>query len=869
MKKIGIFIAVVLSFQLVVAQKNEKDFDYLLKQKEQYFKNKPKGKGSGYKQLKRWEDFVQNRLDKDRKRLNNSAMTFSAFENLKKQGFGNNMRTNGYWQELGPDSWTNNPDPYPSTTQGGWLPGNGRINEIAFHPTNANIFYVGAAGGGLWKTTDGGSTWTVLTDGMPNLAISGIAVSHTNPNIIYILTGDGDSNELVSIGVLKTTDGGLSWSKTGLEFGRDELFFGTELKMHPTNSNIIIATTSNGIYYTNDGGDTWPLVENGTFYDIEYNLSNPDTVYASTDNQIYRSVDGGSNNWNAVRDLSGFVHANSDSRIELAVTEDNTNKVYALLGDRIEYLGVFISENRGTNWVRHFNAAGENILTSSETGVGNKTQVPYDLAIEVSPTNEDNIFVGGINIWESIDGGDNWTISTYWRQDWNAYQYVHSDIHELIYNGSVLYVGSDGGISKSSNGGTTWIDISEGLSIMQPHKIGIINSNTNLVYMGTQDNGVNRYSGNTTVENVRGADGFECIIMPTNSDTIFTSRQFGIIERSVNGGSTFSVIINNTNNKLFNNPLILKPDTRDRLIVSTASEIKIHFLNGSLDFSKNISQNDLHFTRCLDISQTNTDLLIAASLGRTGVVNTSDSLWMTTNLFDPAHDTWTNITGNLPVAKGIISDIAIDPINSNHFIVTFNGYVNGDKVFETWNRGVSWNNKSYNLENVPVNCIAIDSEVANSVYIGTDLGVFYKEPNSQTWTYYSNGLPPVMVHELEINTNDNIIYASTYGRGLWKSTLFSNCPSDYTLLQSNNPSNPNYTGVQVYEASNTISSSRIITGGIGTDVYYQAGSFVDLKPGFVVNQGNLFETVIAGCGGAKSGKFTSDEKMEIETVEID
>lgn len=857
------FITFPATAQFIKQSIEPGNFELQVNQTMQYYQTRSKGRGTGFKQFKRWEEFVKNRLDKDGNRLNNCAMSFIAYKNMKKRGEFDNSRSNGNWTELGPDDWTNNPDPYPGTSQGGWLPGNGRINEIAFHPTNANIIYAGAAGGGLWKTTDGGSTWASITDGMPNLSISGIAVSHTNSDVVYILTGDGDSWDLMSIGVLKTIDGGASWTQTGLNFGRDELIVGYELKMNPTSSNVLIATTSNGIYRTINDGDDWTLVEPGRFFDIEYSPSNPDTVYASTDDTIFRSANGGVN-WNWVCNLSGFINADKASRIELAVTQDNTDKVYALLGDKIEYLGVFISENRGTNWTRHFDNMGPNILASDENGTGTSTQATYDLAIEVSPTDEDEIYVGGINIWKSINGGDDWTISTHWRQDWAAYEYVHADIHELIFNGFVLFTGCDGGVFKTSNGGTTWIDLSQGLSIMQPHKIGITNSNTDLVYMGTQDNGVNRYSGNTTVDHVRGADGFECIIMPTNSDTVFTSRQFGIVERSVDGGNTFSKIIDDIFNKQFNNPLLLKPGSNDRLVVSTASEIDIHYLSGTLKNTKHIPQDELHFTAHLDISQTDSDLLIASSIGRNDI-GTKDSLWMTVDLFQWL-DTWTNITGNLPVEECIISDIVIDPANDDHFIVSFGGYVDGDKVFETWNRGGNWTNVSYNLENVPVNCIAVDSEVANSVYIGTDLGVFYKEPGETTWTYYGNGLPPVMIHELEINTNDNIIYAATYGRGLWTSALYCDCPQVYTLTQANDPSNPNYTGVQHYEASSSINSTRQIVGGFGTDVYYQAGVYVDLEPGFVAKEGNLFETVIGQCGGAKKGN-TKPKIEEIQEIE--
>ena len=832
------------------------NFELSVAKTELQFKNKDKGRGTGYKQFKRWEEFVQKRLDVNGNRVNNTSISFRAFNQMKTSGRSRGDRSNGYWTELGPSAWTNNPDPYPNTNQGGWNPGNGRINEIAFHPTNANIIYVGASGGGLWKTMDGGASWSSLTDGMPNLAISGIAVSYSNHDIIYILTGDGDSRDLTSIGVLKTTDGGINWQQTGLVFGSDEIIFGTELKMKPSNSNILIATTSNGIYRTTDGGENWTLAETGSFFDIEYSPSNADTVYASTNDTIYRSSDGGAN-WNMVEDLSAYIVADGKSRIELAVTPDNTNKVYALLGDNIRYLGVFISADRGTSWVRHFDDMGPNILSSNEDGSGNYTQISYDLAIEVSTINENRIFVGGINIWRSIDGGDHWVINSYWRQDWDDYEYVHADIHELIYNGTTLFAGCDGGIFKTTTSGSIWSDISEGLAIMQSHKIGIVNSNTNLVYMGSQDNGVNRYSGSTTVENVRGADGFECIIMPSNTDSIISSRQYGSLELSSDGGNTFSPIFGMTNGKIFNNPLLLRPIAHNRLIVSLASSVRVKTLSGAMSFQKYLPTVELHNINNLDISQTDEDVLIASTIGRIDVsqnIDTKDSLWLTETFFDQSQDVWSNITSTLPVERHSISDIVIDPSNNNHFMISFSGYTDGNKVFESWNRGIDWTNVSYNLENIPVNCIAVDPDVVNSIYIGTDIGVFYKVPGSTEWTYYSNGLPPVIIQELEINTQDDIIYAATYGRGLWKSTVYADCQNLFVLTPANDPSNPDYTGMQVYEASDHITSTRIITGGYGTDVSYQAANYIDLMPGFQANQGNLFKAAIGQCGQTKSKK---------------
>ncbi len=833
---------------------NNQDFKQQKEKQEQFYSNRNKGKGTGYKVFKRWEDFVQNHLDTNQRIINNTAMAFDALNRMKKRGELNQSRSNSNWTELGPDDWTNNnPDPFPDTDQGGWLPGNGRVNEIAIDPNNDLVLYAGASGGGLWKSVDDGNNWTTLTDDLPNLAVSGIAISHTNSDHIYMLTGDLDSRALVSIGVLKSTDGGSNWVETGLSFDRDEVVYGSELKMDYNNSSKLVATTSEGIYYTNNSGDSWDHVQFGEFFDIVYHPTNPDTVYASTAISIFQSSDGGQN-WIALANMSSYTL--SDSRIELAVTPANTDKIYAILGDKDRYEGLFFSEDRGDNWLFFSGVGGPNILASDTSGSFLSTQATFDLCIAVSPINENEIVVGGINVWKSMNGGSTWDRMTYWRHDWADGEYIHSDIHELIFSGTKLYAGTDGGIYKSNDYAVNWVDLSEGLGIMQPHKIGITNANTNLVYVGAQDNGVNKYSGNSTFEHVRGADGFECIIMPTNSDTVFSSRQYGIVELSSDGGSTFSVIISDVNNKLFNNPLQLKPGSNDQLITSKAGEIIITNLAGNIDFTKLIPGN-LHYITNIDISIADVDLLAVTTYGRNDI-NTNAAVWLTTTLFDAAQNQWVNITGTLPVTRYCISDIVIDPYDNQHIIVSFNGYADGNKIFETWNRGTNWVNTSYNLENVPVNCIVVDPDIPKSVYIGTDLGVFYKEPDTQTWIYYNNDLPAVMVHELEINSVDNLIYAATYGRGLWRSNLFDNCTDSYVLTPDNDPGTTDISGIQHYETSFSIESTRQVVGGFGTNVHYQAGNFIDLTPGFKVIEGSAFRSVVGGCGEVVNSPFLGD-----------
>ncbi|NUO81791.1 glycosyl hydrolase, partial [candidate division KSB1 bacterium] len=180
-----------------------------------------------------------------------------------------------------------------------------------------------------------------------------------------------------------------------------------------------------------------------------------------------------------------------------------------------------------------------------QTKADDKGQGFYDLAFAVSPTNVDEIYTGGVNIWKSTDGGVNWTRKTHWKYNTDPAAYVHADVHHLEFNGANLYTGTDGGFFKSTDGGTTWTDLSAGMNSTQFYRIGSYAGSANLVYGGAQDNTISRYTGSTTWESFLSGDGAECIVDPTNSSIVYMSTQGGSLNRSTNAGATFSSIKSN------------------------------------------------------------------------------------------------------------------------------------------------------------------------------------------------------------------------------------------------------------------------------------------------------------------------------------
>lgn len=806
---------------LYLNSQNE-DFKTVQERMEKYFEGRDKGQGSGYKQWKRWEYLNSRRLSPDGKVINWAAKNWEEYHKYMAENqnsdAGDFDANSGYWSNLGPTSFT---------WGNGYNGGIGRINCVAFHPTNSSIFWVGTPAGGLWKTTNGGSSWTPLTDGMPVIGVSGIAVDYNNTNTIYILTGDGDGAHTKSIGVLKSTDGGETWGETGLTYTISQQIRGYKLLMHPTNSLILFVASNDGIFKTTNGGVSWTEELNSFAFDIEFKPGDPTVMYASGGTSFFRSTDTGST-WTQI--FAG-VPTNS-TRIAIGVTPANSSYVYLMTGPVTStgnFTGVFRSTNSGVSFSTR--STTPNILGYSNVGGDDRHQTTYDLAIAVSRTNADQLIIGGINTWSSTNGGQTWTITSMWNNS-GGIGYTHADIHGLDINplNSYLYCVSDGGIFRSTNFGSTWTDLTTGMAITQWYRIAGTESNLNLITGGTQDNGSNKWTGGGNMEHILGADGMDAMIDHSNSNILYNSQQDGDLFKSTNGGTSFSYIKPSGAVGSWVTPYVMDPNNSS-IIYGGYNDV-YKSTNGGSTWS-NMGVDGRNF---LAIGTSNSSRVYAAS---------GASIWMSDN----GGTSWTSISAGLPGIS--ISYITVNPDNSFEVYVSLEGFTAGQKVYRSLNAGSTWTNISGSLPNVPANCIAFqdnNGSPAMAVYVGTDIGVFYRDANHSDWIPFRNGLPTTPVFDLEINLTNNRITAGTFGRGLWRSELYTTCPTWYLLTQGNDPSNPNSTGYQFYESADSLISSRIITGGIGTDVTYKANNYIRLTTGFHARENNLFVAKLGPCG---------------------
>ena len=352
--------------------------------------------------------------------------------------------------------------------------GAGRTNCITPMGSNNSQLWTGAACGGIWKTINGGALWQTTTDKLPSLGISDIAYDYKT-NAIYAATGDADGQNCYSAGIFKSTDAGATWNITGLTFKTSSTRLISKILIHPSSSDILYAASNNGIYKSIDAGKTWTVKQAGNFRDIEFKPATPLTMYGVTQNSFYISTDGGEK-WTI---NSNTTFPSNTSRISIAVTNSSVNNVYALISSGNSFGGFYQSTNSGQTWVAKTSSLKPNILGYNYDGQDNGGQGTYDLALAVSPTNPNIVFVGGINIWKSTDAGKTWKISAHWYGDRNS-PYVHADIHDLDFEpalGATLYSATDGGIFKTTNNGTSWNLINAGSPITASDGVQKIGNN--------------------------------------------------------------------------------------------------------------------------------------------------------------------------------------------------------------------------------------------------------------------------------------------------------------------------------------------------------------------------------------------------------
>jgi len=716
-----------------------------------------------YKQYKRWERYWKDRVLEDGSFIN----PLHTYNEMKKYHEKNlQFKGEADWSFIGPDVL---PDPLGNPG----YPGLGRVNTIAFDPTDNNIIWVGSPSGGLWKSIDGGESWTTSTDNWPSLGVSDIAIDPTNNQIMYIATGDADAQQSQSLGVLKSTDGGTTWGFTGLNFELNETRQTARILIDPIYSDYLSVSTNNGIYLTDDAGNTWTKstgTDGISFRSLVYKADNTDVIFAGGLNGgIYKSEDYG-------QSFTELI-SNDEGRVELAVTPADPDFVFAFFEDGT---GAY-SNDAGTNW------NDQNMPLNQGENVN--TQGGYNMCVAIAPDNPNLIIVGAMNFaYRTTDGGENWEgyLDGYW-QSGNPYFYVHSDHHVFEFlpeSNNILFSGNDGGLHKGDiTTDDPWTDLTSGLFITQYYGIGGTPQQENYLLAGAQDNDVNGWDGSYWWDINNNTDGVECLIDYSNPDISYAASTSGNLSRTIDGYSSTEEWLDGPPDEEagFEWPIVMDPITPTTLY------------GGWTEIYKSTDKGD-NWTAITNYQLGGnvwTHIAIAPSDPNTIYAGNYQTVWHTSD----GGTSWTEITSN-NFPNSNITKMAVSSIDPNTAFITFAGYEDGEKVYFTDDAGNTWTNISGTLPNIPVKCIVYQTGANDDLYIGTDLGVFHTDNQMNDWEAFNTNLPNTIVNDLEIYYGTEKIRAATFGRGIWESKLAT------------------FTGIEDMNSNNSFQISPNPTNGI-------------------------------------------------------
>ncbi|HEX8071797.1 MAG TPA: Calx-beta domain-containing protein, partial [Pyrinomonadaceae bacterium] len=693
------------------------------------------------------------------------------------------------WQPIGPA-------PTTSAFANNWGLTSGRINAVAVSPANPQVVLVGAATGGIWRSTDAGQTFTPVSDAQVDLAVGAIAFSRSNPAIVY--AGMGDLyNAYLGTGVLKSTDAGQTWTRVS-NATLPAPATTAKLEVDPTNPNRVFVVQytqygptclnsqcAGGVYVSNDGGVNWTRTFTGLVRDLAFKPGAPGTLYIGVRRAdapsvglpgLYKSLDGGAN-WTFVY-VSPLGPYTNTTRIDvrIAVTPAAPDTVYIFTGNTLSPSGtlrVEVSNDGGLTWTNR----GANGIDPGQFG--------YNAYLYADPTNPQILYAATRDVYKSFDGGLSWAnLTNNFVASGSGYSYnpfgsrSHPDQHSFAFapdNPATIYIGNDGGLAKSTDGGLSFQSMNATLALSQFVGIAMHPADASRTYGGTQDNGTQaRAAAGTGWREFAEGDGGHPVVNAADPSVVFSTYIYAAIRwwRFNPDGTRTETTSRRTSAASFG-----EPTTNPRIafyppFTGNGVDSTLYFGTYRLMVSTTYANPSVTPTwfapgGTTDLTRGGTDVLSAIGVEpRAGaqVIYTGSELgrvMRTTN----GGQTWTDVTAGLP--NRYISSIVVEPGNSAVAYLTVSGY-DSAHVFKTTNQGATWTNISGNLPNIPANDILPDPSTPTTLYVATDVGVFRTLDGGQAWASFNQGLPPAPVTDLA--AAGGRIQLGTYGRGAYELT---------------------------------------------------------------------------------------------------
>lgn len=654
-----------------------------------------------------------------------------------------------------------------------------RMTSVKYDPSNPNIIYAGAAFGGVWKSTNAGSTWVPLTDGQISLSTGSIAIDPVNTNVIYYGTGEAtySAASYYGRGLLKSTDGGITWKNFAAYFAANS--YCSRIAIRPGNSSQLLAAMGvDGLYRTTDAGESWNKILSGRCDDVVFSPSG-DTAYIVGSGTGY----GISYNGGASFSFSGAISMGTRNHIAVCITSPSVLYFARYSGSSIT---VFKSANAGQSFSQI--AAGQSFSGS---------QAWYDFYMHVNPHDANYAYVGSIDIWRTTNGGaSNFTNITNGYSSGN----VHVDQHNIDFHpadpNQMLCV-NDGGIWRSTNRGTNWTNLNTNQTLTQFYRIASDPSNAAHILGGTQDNGTQRTTGALNWAAAFGGDGGEVCFHAVNNSYILGETQNNGVYRSTNGGASFSSSTSGlSGSAAWVSPILSHPDSAG--IFYTARQTVY----------KSTSWGTNWFSISSGTSGTIREMAICRSAPQVMYATSGSSVFRSTN----RGYSYTNVTSGLP--SRTITSVSIHPDSANVVILSFSGF-GTNRLYKTTNSAATWFSIGSNLPDAPINdaLFYYPGSATPTVFAATDVGVFVSDNYGASWLEAANGLPNTVAIHLDYHASSNKLRVGTHGRGVFEIQLASFTPVDVASVDAG------VSGIQIF------SSSQISPAGTVKNLGNSAASF--------------------------------------------
>jgi concanavalin A-like lectin/glucanase superfamily protein len=652
-------------------------------------------------------------------------------------------------------------------------PWSGRVTAIADAADEGKV-YLGAAGGGVWVSDDMGGSWAPLFDEQPSLSLGALATDPNDERTIYAGTGEahGSLDSYYGAGMLKSGDGGQTWRKVD-EPRFDDCFI-SDIEVDPSDSNIVVAAVSShggivgrtscasrdGIYLSVNGGTSWSRRLAGAASDLSVEPGGTNWFAGIRGSGVWNSTDSGAS-WTH---LTHNLPTRDVGRVAVARSESNPNRVYAAIESQHNrtLLGLFTSANGGGTWTQ-INAPPDVCGTSCF----------YSLTLAVDPSNDGVLYFGGTHLYRFDNFGANP------HRLGSGPNGIHVDVHALTFSGGQLWVGDDGGVARTADGGATFINATGDLQITQFYPGISATPGARTVIGGNQDDGTVKFTGTRSWVAILTSDGGPSAIDPRNPRVIFASFLHAQVAKSTNGGQTFSLSFGPNQAASAFAPLLMDPSSPRRLYVGTDAVFQTTTGGDSPAEWKRISP---HFPNAI------TAMGVSNRRGtRTTYAGTENGQLEVREGAGRWHDTGSN---GLP--NRTVTDIVVNPARPAQAFVSLSGFGPGH-VFRTRDAGGRWTNVSggtarTGLPNSPANTLAVDPRRSPpQLYVGTDVGVFTSADGGASWRRYGRDLPNAVVMDLLIDLPSNRLLAATHGRGMFAAQLIHARPdlrADYRLQNS-------------------------------------------------------------------------------------